>query len=165
MTKLSPSANSNILEQSAFLEPYPKPPCVPSYPTLLLPTCASYKSTNSTKKNFHNHATVTSTQNPQKQQTCTKTYRDNLDLICGLRWAEMSAIMFNGFITSIEAIAASVAVPVSTTYLLCTFYWADNIAPITAPYYAQAFTTATYHSTHTYSEAHAVSASQNQLTN
>jgi len=41
MTRFSPSANSNILEPSAFLEPYPKPPCVPSYPALLLPTCPS----------------------------------------------------------------------------------------------------------------------------
>jgi len=80
---------------------------------------------------------------------CTKTYRDNLDLIGGLRWAEMSAIMFNGFITSVKAIATSVAVPVSSTYLFCTFYWTDNIASITAPHYTQAFTTATHHSTHT----------------
>jgi len=42
MTRFSPSANSNILEPSAFLEPYPKPPCVPSYPALLLPTCPFY---------------------------------------------------------------------------------------------------------------------------
>jgi len=35
MTKFSPSANSNILQTSAFLEPYPEPPCVPSQPTLL----------------------------------------------------------------------------------------------------------------------------------
>ena len=30
MTKFSPSANSNILEPSVFLEPYPKPLRVPS---------------------------------------------------------------------------------------------------------------------------------------
>ena len=39
MTRFSPSA---------FLEPYPKPPCVPSYPALLLPTCPFISPANTT---------------------------------------------------------------------------------------------------------------------
>jgi len=50
----------------------------------------------------------------------------------------MSAIMFDRFISPVEAVATSVAVPVRSTYLLRAFYWADDITAITAPHYTQA---------------------------
>jgi len=72
------------------------------------------------------------------------TYWDNLDLIGRLRWAEMSAIMFHGFVTSVETIATAVAMPVCSTYLLRAFYWTDDITPITAPHYTQAYVQQTH---------------------
>jgi len=51
----------------------------------------------------------------------------------------VSAIMLDGFISPVEAIATSVAVPVGSTYLLCAFYWTDDVTSITTSHYTQTF--------------------------
>jgi len=59
----------------------------------------------------------------------------------------MSAIMFDGFVSPVEAIATSVTVPVSSTYFLCAFYWTNNITLITAAHNTQTCAQQTQHST------------------
>jgi len=64
----------------------------------------------------------------------TETYRDDLNLISCLRRAEVSAIVLDGFVASVKAVATSIAVPVSSTNLLCAFYRANDVTSITTPY-------------------------------
>ena len=59
------------------------------------------------------------------------TYLCDLYLEGGLRVTEMCAVMFDGFITSIESILTLIAVPVSTLKLLHTFDGTDNVTVVT----------------------------------